>query len=99
MFRIFNRFADGNRSHAGYDKWEHLRSLLASVFDEVEVDYAIKGGLFRRLGLKSWSVRKPLQTGLSMIGNVVNTIQSSRPGLKDQAVGTRHLVATARKQA
>jgi SAM-dependent methyltransferase len=88
-----------NPDHKRHYTREQLRSLLASVFDQVEVDYAIKGGLFRRLGLKSWSVRKPLQTGLSMISNVVNTIQSSRPGLKNQAVGTRHLVASATKQA
>ena len=88
-----------NPDHKRHYTREHLRSVLAAVFDDVEIEYAIQGGLSRKLGLKSWSVRKPLQTGLSMLGNIVNTMQSSRAAVKNQAIGTRHLVATARKQA
>jgi SAM-dependent methyltransferase len=88
-----------NPDHKRHYTREHLRSLLGSVFDDVAVEYAIQGGLFRRLGLKSWSVRKPVQTGLSMFSNLVNTMQSSRAAVKNQAVGTRHLVAIASKQS
>jgi SAM-dependent methyltransferase len=88
-----------NPDHKRHYTREHLRSLLGSVFDDVEVEYAIQGGLFRRLGLRSWSVKKPVQTGLSMFSNLVNTMQSSRAAVKDQALGTKHLVATATKQS
>jgi len=88
-----------NPDHKRHYTREHLRSLLGSVFDDVAVEYAIQGGLFRRLGLKSWSVRRPVQTGLSMFSNLVNTMQSSRAAVKNQALGTRHLVAIASKQS
>ncbi|MGH9902312.1 MAG: class I SAM-dependent methyltransferase [Pyrinomonadaceae bacterium] len=74
-----------------------LHALLSSCFDQVEVEYAIRGGLYRRLGLKSWSVRRPRQTVLSMVGNVVNTFQSAGEATKKLAVGTHHLIARAEK--
>jgi SAM-dependent methyltransferase len=86
-----------NPDHKRHYTREQLSSLLKSVFEQVEVEYAIKAGLSRKLGLKSWSTRKPLQTALSMAGNFVNTIQSARSSLRNQAHGTRHLIATARK--
>ena len=87
-----------NPDHKRHYTREQLDRLLKSVFENVEVEYAITGGLSRKLGLKSWSIRKPLQTGLSMTANVINTIQSSSSSVRHQAVGTRHLVATARKR-
>ena len=88
-----------NPDHKRHYTREQLDSLLKSVFDEVEVEYAIRGGLSRTLGLRPWSIRKPLRTGLSMAGNIINTIQSSGVSVRSQAIGTRHLIATARKSA
>jgi SAM-dependent methyltransferase len=87
-----------NPDHKRHYTRIQLSSLLRSTFDEVDVEYAIRGGLSRKLGLKSWSPKRPLQTVLSMAGNVVNSIQSASPGLREQAQGTRHLIATARKR-
>lgn len=87
-----------NPDHKRHYTRGQLASLLKDYFSTVEVEYAIKGGTFRKLGLRSWSVKHPAQTALSMIGNVINTVQSARQSLKDQAQGTRHLIATARKQ-
>jgi SAM-dependent methyltransferase len=87
-----------NPDHKRHYTREQLDALLKSVFEDVEVEYAITGGLSRKLGLKSWSIRKPLQTGLSMAANVINTIQSSSSSVRHRAVGTRHLVAIARKR-
>ncbi|QQS42018.1 MAG: class I SAM-dependent methyltransferase [Acidobacteriota bacterium] len=86
-----------NPDHKRHYKRDQLKDLLSRHFGEVEVEYAIVGGYYRRIGLKPWSIRKPIQTGLSAFGNVVNTIQSSREGIKDQATGTHHLFARATK--
>lgn len=88
-----------NPDHKRHYTRAQLDSLLKSVFEDVEVEYAITGGLSRKLGLKSWSITKPLQTGLSMAANVINSIRSSNSSVRRQAIGTRHLVATARKRA
>lgn len=58
----------------------------------------IDRGLSGRLGLKSWSLKHPLQTEFSMAGNVINSIQSARPEIEEQAPGALHLIATAVKQ-
>lgn len=87
-----------NPDHKRHYAKGQLASLLEACFSTVEVEYAIKGGTFRTLGLRSWSIKHPVQTALSMISNVINTIESARESLKDQAQGTRHLIATARKQ-
>jgi SAM-dependent methyltransferase len=77
---------------------KQLHDLLSKYFSEAEVEYAIRGGKFRTLGLRSWSPRHPVQTLLSMIGNTINSVQSSSTALKNQAQGTRHLIAVAQKQ-
>lgn len=74
-----------------------LTSLLSSFFDTVEVDYAIRGGAFRRWGLKGWSLKQPVVTAMSILGNAVNAFESSGEAIKFQASGTYHLLATAYK--
>ena len=86
-----------NPDHKRHYTRGQLASLLETHFSSVEVEYAIRGGTFRTLGLRSWSLKRPVRTALSMIGNVINTIQSARESLKHQPHGTRHLIATARK--
>lgn len=87
-----------NPDHKRHYTFAQLHRLLASEFTGVQIEYAIRGGKFRRYGLKSWSPGKPLQTAMSMFGNVINGLQSSSSNIKTQAYGTHHLVATARKR-
>jgi SAM-dependent methyltransferase len=86
-----------NPDHKRHYRREQLANLLSKHFQDVEVEYAIRGGKFRSLGLRSWSPRQPLQTGLSIVGNVINSLQSAPSSLKVKPDGTRHLIATARK--
>ncbi|REJ79549.1 MAG: class I SAM-dependent methyltransferase [Acidobacteria bacterium] len=86
-----------NPDHKRHYKRSQLMEVLRSHFEEVRVEYAIAGGYYRRIGLKSWSIKKPIQTSLSAFGNIVNTFESSRKGIEQQATGTHHLFATATK--
>jgi hypothetical protein len=88
-----------NPDHKRHYKRSELRALLAGQFDAVEVVYAVAGGRFRTWGLKSWSPRHPFRTLQSMVGNVVNGIQSAAPALREQPVGPRHLIACCRRAA
>lgn len=86
-----------NPDHKRHYLRRQLDALLAASFGRVTVDYAIMGGLYRKLGLKSWSPKHPWQTGLSMFGNFVNAFQSKPERLRAQAQGTHHLIACAEK--
>lgn len=86
-----------NPDHKRHYKREELTSLLARHFDEVNVEYAIAGGYFRKLGLRPWSPSRPLRTASSIIGNIVNSVQSSRKNIGNEATGTHHLIANAGK--
>ncbi len=87
-----------NPDHKRHYKREQLKGLLGRYFEHAEVEYAIRGGKFRTMGLLSWSITKPWETMLSVVGNTVNSIQSANPSLKHQAEGTRHLIAMASKK-
>ncbi|MEO8043021.1 MAG: class I SAM-dependent methyltransferase [Acidobacteriota bacterium] len=89
--------ANKNPDHKRHYKRTQLAALLEDRFGSVNVEYAIAGGTYRKLGLKSWSLRKPITTAMSAFGNIVNSIQSSNPSLSSSAVGTHHLIAVARK--
>jgi SAM-dependent methyltransferase len=86
-----------NPDHKRHYTRKQLHSLLQSKFEMANVDYAIQGGRFRKFGLRSWSIKHPLRTTLSMVGNFINTIQSAPEGIKSKAVGTHHLIAEAKK--
>lgn len=87
-----------NPDHKRHYKKKQLTSLLEKHFKDVEVEYAIAGGYYRKIGLKSWSLNRPLQTVSSAFGNIVNSVQSSRKDIKNRATGTHHLFAVAEKQ-
>jgi SAM-dependent methyltransferase len=89
--------ANTNPDHKRHYTRAGLESLLKRYFRDVQVAYAIRGGFWRTLGLKSWSARHPLQTMLSMIGNAINGWQSAGSRISHQSVGTRHLIAIATK--
>jgi SAM-dependent methyltransferase len=86
-----------NPDHKRHYKKEQLGNLLDRHFDNVEIEYAIAGGYYRKLGLKSWSVKRPIQTIASAFGNVVNSVQSSNGKMRDRAIGAHHLFAVAEK--
>jgi SAM-dependent methyltransferase len=76
---------------------EQLRTLLGAHFTEVEVNYSVPHSAFRKLGKKNWSPRRPLRTGMSMIGNFINSIEDRRASVRNKADGTYHLIAVAQK--
>lgn len=88
-----------NPDHKRHYRRDDLRALLESYFEEVDIEYAIRGGTLRTLGLRSWSTLRPVTTAVSMLSNVGNWIQSSHPAVKHQSTGTHHLIAAATKAA
>jgi SAM-dependent methyltransferase len=88
-----------NPDHKRHYRRAALQALLSERFASVQVDYAIKDGTARTLGLRPWSVRHPLRTAVTMICNTVNMIQSANAALRHQSSGTRHLIAMATKAA
>jgi len=63
-----------NPDHIRHYTKRELENLL-SIFDEVVVQYAIKKSHFRKWGLHSWGINKPLITIKSMIGNFLNSFE------------------------
>lgn len=86
-----------NPDHKRHYKKTELNALLGKYFDRVTIDYAIVGGYYRKLGLRSWSLGHPIKTASSIFGNVVNSIQSADDKLKSRAAGTHHLIGVAEK--
>jgi len=87
-----------NIGHVRHYKKIELEQLLLKYFDEVEVEYAIKSGVFRKYGLKSWSIKNPFKTITIMLSNLINYFQSINPKIKNQPYGTHHLIAVAKKK-
>jgi SAM-dependent methyltransferase len=88
-----------NPDHKRHYTHNQLYNLLASAFDSVSIEYTVKIGRFRTLGLKSWSIRHPLRTLLSMAGNLINLFQSMNKDLASQSNGTSKLICCATKRA
>jgi hypothetical protein len=70
---------------------------ISEYFAETQVHYAIKGGIFHRWGLRSWSLKHPGRTALSMVGNFINSLESTGKAIRYRPKGTHHLIAFARK--
>lgn len=86
-----------NPDHKRHYKKEQLSDLLRRHFIDVEVEYAIAGGYYHGLGLRAWSLYRPLRTMSSIYGNIINSVQSSAKGINKRAIGTHHLFAVAEK--
>jgi len=86
-----------NSDHKRHYTRAALQRLLEEFFADVSVKYAIVGGRARSLGLRPWSIKRPLQTLASMAGNLVNAGLSRLPQVSERAAATKHLVATARR--
>lgn len=92
---IKNEGPGKNPDHVRHYTKNELQSLLEKYFDKVDVHYAVKTGRYRVLGLKSYSLRNPMQTMHSICSNLVNRIQSK--GVEQESQGTAHLVAIGYK--
>lgn len=90
--------ANHNPDHKRHYKRDELAKLLADRFASSQVDYAIVGGKSRKLGLRPWSAKKPLQTLTTMAANVVNGWKSGKSRVANQTSGTHHLIAQAFKK-
>ena len=86
-----------NADHKRHYPRAALEALLRRSFADVDVRYAVASGRARALGLRPWSARHPLRTLVTMGANVVNAVQSAAPAMCADVMGTRHLLATARK--
>ena len=87
-----------NPDHKRHYTRAQLQALLARHLVEVDVHYAVAGGLFHRVGLRSWSMRHPIRTLAGMTSNVINAVQSAPESIRERAIGTHHLVAIARRR-
>lgn len=87
-----------NPDHKRHYKRAELQRLLETAgFVDISIDYAIVTGKTRAIGLRSFAVRRPVSTLMSMGANVINAYQSRQPAVRDQALGTHHLIAVARR--
>jgi SAM-dependent methyltransferase len=86
-----------NPDHRRHYTKERLRELLASRFPAVTVEYAVRGGFFYNLALRSWSLKRPVYTVLAMVGGFVNSIQSAEANVRHRSTGTQELLAVAGK--
>src|SRR5262245_43732383 len=84
--------------HKRHYRREQLRELLASNLSDVEVRYCVRDDWFFKKGArKGWNPRRPFRT-LSGMAAFFAAYQMERiKSVEDQALGTLHLMARARK--
>jgi len=92
---IKNEGPNKNLDHIRHYTKLELQTLLEKYFNTVDVHYAVKTGKYRVQGLKSYSIKRPLQTVHSIYSNIVNKQQSK--GLENTSQETAHLVAIGYK--
>jgi SAM-dependent methyltransferase len=86
-----------NPDHKRHYRREQLRTLLAAHFDEVSVEYAVVGGKLYSLALRSWSLRHPLRTTITMGAARLNAVQSQKRRRQNRPYKTQKLIAVAKK--
>ncbi len=91
--------ANTNPDHQRHYTRDNLAALLQQYFGQVQVDCAVAGSRFNYWGLSSWSPKRPVATTMSMVGNLLNSWQSRSDAVKDDRSHSRHLFATATKEA
>jgi len=92
---IKNEGPNKNLDHIRHYTKLELQTLLEKYFNTVDVHYAVKTGKYRVQGLKSYSIKRPLQTVHSIYSNIVNKQQSK--GVENTSQETAHLVAIGYK--
>jgi SAM-dependent methyltransferase len=86
-----------NPDHKRHYRRAELESLLARHFGDVAVEYGVRGGKAYSLALRSWSLRHPLRTAVTMVAALTNSVQSRNHGIQDCADDARKLFGIARK--
>ncbi|MFH4964312.1 methyltransferase domain-containing protein [Gaetbulibacter sp. M235] len=92
---IKNEGPNKNPDHVRHYTRFELQTLLETYFDKVDVHYGVKTGTYRVQGLKSYSLKRPLQTLKSIYSNIVNRFQSK--GIENTSKETAHLIAIGYK--
>ncbi|MDO6597695.1 methyltransferase domain-containing protein [Oceanihabitans sp. 2_MG-2023] len=92
---IKNEGPNKNPDHVRHYKRLELQTLLEKYFDKVDVHYGVKTGKYRVQGLKSYSLKRPIQTMRSIFSNIINRLQSK--GVKNTSEETAHLIAIGYK--
>ncbi|WP_452226408.1 class I SAM-dependent methyltransferase [Lacinutrix cladophorae] len=92
---IKNEGPNKNPDHVRHYTRFELQTLLEKYFDKVDVHYGVKTGKYRVQGLKSYSLKRPIQTMRSIFSNIINRLQSKN--VKDTAEETAHLIAIGYK--
>lgn len=92
---IKNEGPNKNPDHVRHYTKQELENLLKKHFNKAEVYYAVKTGKHRVQGLRSYKIRKPIQTIQSICSNLINRLQSK--GVKNQSEHTAHLIAIGYK--
>ncbi|MBU2939584.1 class I SAM-dependent methyltransferase [Lacinutrix sp. C3R15] len=92
---IKNEGPNKNPDHVRHYTRLELQTLLEKYFDSVDVHYGVKTGKYRVQGLKSYSVKRPIQTLQSIFSNIINRMQSK--DVADTEEETAHLIAIGYK--
>ncbi|MCU1258362.1 MAG: hypothetical protein JWO80_1247 [Bryobacterales bacterium] len=86
-----------NADHKRHYTREQLTRLLEQHFETVRVEYAVRNGQAFGLALRSWSLRHPLKTAITMASGFISTFQSKASEVRWQSWGTHQLFAVAVK--
>jgi SAM-dependent methyltransferase len=85
-----------NPDHKRHYTRDQLKRLLGEVFEQVEIEYAIKSGFFRKMGGTGFPTRRPWMIPRIMLGTIVNRYQSRGRRLADRKDQTEELLAVAK---
>lgn len=88
--------ANTNPDHKRHYRKKELEALLGRYFQQVRVWYGVPDSPWRRRGLKSWSLRRPIRTVTSMGANWIDGQRSRFRAWRSRAMGTHHLFALCR---
>lgn len=86
-----------NPDHKRHYTREQLAEVIGKSFEAVNVEYAVKNSYFYKLGLRSWTLKHPIRTAVTMISAGISAVQSKAAAVKSYNTGTHHLIARATK--
>ncbi|MFN7922820.1 MAG: methyltransferase domain-containing protein [Bryobacteraceae bacterium] len=88
-----NRNADHKRHYTR----QQLEAKLREWFSDVDVYYGIETGKLHHRSIRSWNMRHPIETVVTMAAGALHGMQSRQAAIREQPHGTHHLFAVARK--
>lgn len=87
---------NNNPDHKRHYTRQELIALLQRHFPVVRVEYAVPGGLFYGLGLRSWSWKHPLRTVVTMVSAGCSTVAPRHSSIGSKS--TNNLIAWCAKK-